>query len=294
MIVVITNKAAGTDEGDGVAAIKAAFDGSGGTARIVEAEGPDLTDAARDAIASGARIVVAAGGDGTVNAIATAVIESDRVLGVLPMGTLNHFAKDAGIPLDLPDAARLIVTGEASLIDVGTVNGRIFLNNSSIGVYPLMVRDRDRQRSRLARSKWWAMVRASLALFHRFPMFTVGITADGRASRHRTPAVLVGNNVYEFSSRGLGTRNELDGGRLGLYVVRTSTRWRTLGLFVNALFRRLDADGLCDVSARQAVTLEPEGDSLDVSLDGEVVALDTPLEYRIRPAVLRLIRPAAT
>lgn len=109
MIVVITNKAAGTGEGGRVAAITEAFIGSGATPHILEADGADLTDTARKAIASGARVVVAAGGDGTVNAIATAVIESGAVLGVLPMGTLNHFAKDAGIPLELPDAARAIV-----------------------------------------------------------------------------------------------------------------------------------------------------------------------------------------
>ncbi len=292
MIVVITNKTAGTEDGDRVAIITEAFEGSGVTPRIVEAEGPDLTTAARDAIASGAIIVVAAGGDGTVNAVAAAVIESDRILGVLAMGTLNHFAKDAGIPLELSDAARLIVAGEASLVDVATVNDRIFLNNSSIGMYPLMVRDRDKQRSRLARTKWWAMVRSSLALFRRFPTFTVGITADGRTSRCRTPAVLLGNNVYEFSPRGLGTRDVLDAGRLGLYVVRSRTPWSAFVLFVNALFRRLDADGLCDVSTVQAVTLEPQVASLDVSLDGEVLAMDTPLTYTIRPGALRLIRPA--
>ncbi|MEO5825154.1 MAG: diacylglycerol kinase family protein [Gemmatimonadales bacterium] len=293
MIVVITNKAAGTEEGDRVALIKAAFEGSGVTPRIVEAEGPDLTDAARVAITSGARIVVAAGGDGTVNAIATAVIDSEAALGVLPMGTLNHFAKDAGIPLELPDAARLIAIGETSAVDIATVNDRIFLNNSSIGVYPLMVRERDRQRSRLSRSKWWAMVRASLDLFRRFPTFTVGVTADGRTSKARTPAVLVGNNTYEFSSRGLGTRAALDAGELSLFVVKTRTPWMTVKLLLNALLRRLDADGLCDVSACKSVGLEPEVKSVDVSLDGEVVKLQAPLEYQIKPKALRLIRPIA-
>ncbi len=293
MIVVITNKAAGTEEGDRVALITKAFEGSGVTPRIVEAEGPDLTDTARKAIASGDRIVVAAGGDGTVNAIATAAIDSDAVLGVLPMGTLNHFAKDAGIPLDLSDAARLIATGEPTAVDVATVNDRIFVNNSSIGVYPLMVRDRDKQRSRLARTKWWAMIRASLELFHRFPTFTVGITADGRTTRCRTPAVLVGNNTYEFSFRGLGTRAALDAGELSLFVVKTRTPWSTVKLLVNALFRRLDADGLCDVSACQSVRLEPEVNSVDVSLDGEVVKLQAPLEYQVKPKALRLIRPIA-
>lgn len=293
MIVVITNKAAGTDEGDPVAIITQAFDGSGVTPRIVEADGPDLTDTARAAIASGARIVVAAGGDGTVNAIATAIVESDAVLGVLPMGTLNHFAKDAGIPLDLSEAARLITSGEATAVDFATVNDRIFVNNSSIGVYPLMVRDRDKQRSRLARTKWWAMVRASLEVFRRFPRFMVGITADGRTTRCRTPAVLVGNNTYEFSFRGLGTRAALDAGELGLYIVQTRTPWSAVGLLLNALFRRLDAQGLCDVSVCQSVRLEPEGKSIAVSLDGEVVTLQAPLQYEIRPKALRLIRPAA-
>ncbi len=107
-------------------------------------------------------VLVAGGGDGTVSAVAAALVDSDIVLGVLPLGTLNHFAKDLGIPLLLEAAAGAIVAGRTARIDVGEVNGRVFVNNSSIGLYPEIVRDREQQQRRLGRGKWPALAWASL------------------------------------------------------------------------------------------------------------------------------------
>ena len=89
---------------------------------------------------------MAAGGDGTINSVASAVVGSEKSLGVLPFGTMNHFAKDLHIPLDLEGAVNTIVAGHKTKVDVGEVNGRIFLNNSSLGLYPSIVRERQKQR----------------------------------------------------------------------------------------------------------------------------------------------------
>ena len=150
--VVLVNDGAGSvadDDRDGeVAAIEAAFAGTGVEVDVrMEAPGdlpavlariwaaPDRPDA-----------IVVAGGDGTVNAAAGAAAGTDLLLGVLPMGTFNHFAKDLGLPTDLPGAAAALAQGDERQVDVGEVNGRVFVNNSALGVYPEMVAVRDRLR----------------------------------------------------------------------------------------------------------------------------------------------------
>lgn len=291
-VVVITNQSAGAGEESKADQIRKAFAGLGVDLEVVEAEGSELTDAARRAAAAGARVVVAAGGDGTVNAVATALVGTATPLGVLPMGTLNHFAKDAGVPLDLAEAAALIASGSARVVDHATVNGRVFLNNSSIGVYPLMVRDREHQQSRLKRSKWWAMLLAAIALFRRFPTFAVELRVAGKVMPCRTPAVLIGNNVYALDVTALGTRDALDAGTLAIYVVRTRTRWSALGLMSSALFGRLEEHDLFDVHESDELLLTVEQPSVDVSLDGEVMKLEPPLEYRIIKRTLHVIAPA--
>ena len=117
--------------------------------------------AARTASAR-ASIVVAAGGDGTISSVAAAVIDSPAALGVLPLGTLNHFAKDLHIPLDLAGAIAVVAAGHVGHVDVGQVNERVFVNNSSIGIYPSIVEEREALRRRGHR-KWPAMALATFA-----------------------------------------------------------------------------------------------------------------------------------
>src|SRR4051812_44354533 len=147
-IHVLINAGAGLGARVGVEstvdAVRAAL-GEAGVAVEVEAlEGRRLTGRASELAGAGAPMVVAAGGDGTVNAVAAALIGRRTAMGVLPLGTLNHFAKDLGLPLDLPAAAAVIARGRVSQVDVGAVNGRCFINNSSIGLYPTLVEDRER------------------------------------------------------------------------------------------------------------------------------------------------------
>jgi diacylglycerol kinase family enzyme len=126
--------------------VEEAFRALGADARITfAADGTDLVNLARVTARGDAERIVAGGGDGTLNAVAAATIDSGKTLGVLPLGTLNHFAKDLGIPLDLEGAVGAIVAGHAVRVDVGEVNGHLFLNNASLGLYPRIVRERERQ-----------------------------------------------------------------------------------------------------------------------------------------------------
>ena len=173
----------------------------------------------QQALSESPTMLVAAGGDGTINAVAAAAIEHDLPLGILPIGTLNHFARDLDIPLEIEDAIDVLATGHERCVDVGTVNDRLFLNNASLGMYATIVVDRERQQRRLGRGKWSALLRATVVALRDPRPFEVTIQADGRELRRTTPFVFIGNNDYEVQGPGTGQRARLDDGTLSLYVL---------------------------------------------------------------------------
>ena len=164
--------------------------------------------------------MIVGGGDGSVGAAARAVAGSEAILGILPMGTLNHFARDLGLPLKLDQAAAVIAGGQPRAVDVAEVNGRIFVNNAAIGLYPLMVLDRESQQERLGRSKRLAMLVASIRTLVRFHHQRLTLSGDGGEARVDTPLLFVGNNDYRLAIPGAGRRERLDGGRLCVFVMR--------------------------------------------------------------------------
>lgn len=254
--------------------------------------GEEIVALARQAVADqDVQIVVAGGGDGTVNAVASELVETDKTLGVLPLGTLNHFAKDLHIPLDLEGAARNLIEGEAVKVDVGEVNERIFINNSSLGLYPSIVRHREQQQERLGRGKWFAALWATLKVFRRYPLFSVRLSADGQEFRRRTPFVFIGNNEYQMDTFNLGARSCLDAGQLSLHLTRDIGRWGLVRLAASALLGRLRAARDFDALCTKEVWIETRRRRLRVATDGEVAIMHTPLHYRVRPGALRVIAP---
>src|SRR5207248_7266555 len=143
---------------------------------ILIEKGSDPKDVARGALARGAKTLVAVGGDGTIGAVASVLLDSEAILGVLPTGTLNHFARDLQIPLDIEDAARVLANGVVAKIDVGEVNGRAFVNNSSLGIYPQMVAWRAEYR-RKGSSQWTSLLRAAVTALRRMPFLRVRLAA---------------------------------------------------------------------------------------------------------------------
>jgi diacylglycerol kinase family enzyme len=293
-ITFILNHGAGTGRaGELQATIERFAQEAGIAVRILVAqEGADLPEMARGAIKDGARAVIAGGGDGTVSAVAGALVDSEVSLGVLALGTLNHFAKDMGLPLGEEDAVRAALSGQVVSVDVGEVNGRIFLNNSSIGLYPRIVRFRDAER-RKGRSKWLAFLHAIFAILRRHGLFHAELQIDETKSlSRRTAFVFMGNNEYEKTGLKIGARLRLDGGSLWLCLPRRGGRIDLLRLAVLALLGRLQ-DGDLECLTAAAVTIKTRKKQLHVALDGEVFSMTVPLAYRIRRRALKVIAPAA-
>ena len=265
------------------------FHEHGQAARLVPlGAGGDIGAAARAAVEDGCSVLVAGGGDGTVSAAAQAVVGTGVPLGVLPLGTLNHFAKDLGIPQEPAEAVEVVVRGRVREVDVGEVNGRTFLNNSSLGVYPRIVELRSRLGGR-GPAKWIAALWATLAVLRRRPFLTVRIRTENEEVVRRTPFVFVGNNEYRMSGLHPASRESLDGGVLAVYVMDASQRRSLLRLGWDVLRLGPDRVSELDLLRVTEAVVETGRSRLELALDGEVAAVESPLRYRSRPGALRVI-----
>lgn len=252
-------------------------------------DGAEIIHLARDAIKKRPAFVVAAGGDGTVSAVASCLKGEKIPLAVLPMGTLNHFARDLGIPLEVPGAVEAIAKGRPVGIDLGEVNDRPFINNASLGLYPDIVRDRKRQQRRLGRGKYWAMLWATLAVLRRSPFLKVSMEINGEPTRCRSPFVFVGNNDYVMQGFSIGTRSSLRDGRLSVYTTQRRTRAGLVRLAFRALFGRLRQADDFAITHASHLRIDTRRRYMLVATDGEVTAMQTPLEFRVLPGALSVI-----
>jgi len=282
LIAVILNRNK-CDSGKVEAALKAA----GIEPSIEPVDGDGIEDAARAALERGAKLLIIGGGDGSVSSAAQAMAGSDATLGILPLGTLNHLARDLGLPLDLAKAAAVIAGGRPRAIDVAEVNGRVFVNNAAIGLYPLMVVDREAQQQRLGRSKRLAMLVASLRTLVRFHHQRLTLSADGGEARVDTPLLLVGNNDYRLAVPGAGQRERLDRGRLSLFVLRKKHVLGFLAAVARALVGLARHDDMVRIGAVERLRVDSRRSIIQLALDGEPVELRPPLDFRIRPRALK-------
>ncbi|HEY2379414.1 MAG TPA: diacylglycerol kinase family protein [Gemmatimonadaceae bacterium] len=246
----------------------------------------------RQAVETGARRVLVAGGDGSIATAADALRGRACELAILPGGTLNHLAHDLGLPTDLDDAVRVAVGTTTRSIDVGEVNGRVFLNTSSVGAYVTYVRTRERLEHRLG--YWLASVAAAFRILFRLRTFRVTLEVNGVQREYITPLVFVGVGERELRLPSLGAR--IRGGRAGLHVmvVQSRTGGRMLALAFAAAARGLQSASR--TPAMQSflvdhVRIEAKKGVLawNVGIDGEIVRVSPPLELRLARRALTVV-----
>jgi diacylglycerol kinase family enzyme len=290
-VAIILNPGSGP-RGHTPAELGAIFEELGFDADI-RAVGPGASaDAlARAAVDEGHETVFVAGGDGTVSAVAAALAGSGAALGVLPSGTLNHLARDLRLPATVSGAARALAAAGTRTIDLGEVNGRVFVNTVSLGLYPAFVQARGHTR-RLARVVRWARAAAAVvSLFVRFPMLRARVIVDGRTLRRRTPVIFIGNNRYIIDGPGLGTRPALDGGMLSLLMTRRKGPWGVLMQIVRASRGALRGSRDIEAMTGREIVVRTRQRHVHVGIDGEVVTMGMPLVCRVRPGALRMLVP---
>jgi len=250
----------------------------------------DVKRLTREAIQQGSTLIVAGGGDGTVNAIASVVAGTQTVLGVLPLGTLNHFCKDLGIPMELKASIENLGSGHEIAVDVGEVNGHMFVNNSGLGLYPTIVRLRE-ERQTQGESKWFAAAFAAARALRHYQRLALRLTTGGKELTRRTSIVFLGNNEYAIEGLDIGTRTRMDAGILCLYIAGETSFLKLIRLTIGALMGKLQKERDYDKILTTDVWINSKHSVLNVSIDGEVILLPPPLHYCIRPKALRVLVP---
>lgn len=286
-IAVVRNPRSGTAPEPG--ALAAAFRSANIEAAIHDCPERGFQDWL-DGVARGADVLVAAGGDGTVSTVAAAASRAGKVLAILPTGTLNHFARDAGIPDNLEEAARLIHTGRRRDVDVGEVNGRMFLNNVSLGNYPCMVHEREALESQ-GRSRPVAAAIAIARTWWRLGKLSASLDIDGRPLARRSPFFVIGNGSYTLSGLALGKREQINDGKLSLYIAPSTGRIGVLALPLRAVAGTLERHEQFESFCATRITAAFRRRRIEAGIDGEVTILDTPIEFTIRRAGLKVLVP---
>ena len=296
-IDVIINQRSGASETGAVGTrVSKYLTSRGVSSRVAEVRtGSELTAAIARAAAGDADVVLACGGDGTVAAVAAALVGTSKVLGVLPLGTFNYFARRIGVPLDINEALDVLAAGHLSQVSVGDVNGRVFLNNASIGLYPTVLRKRERTYRQIGRSRVASYLSVALALARRPAFLNLRLDADGHPLSRRTPLLFIGANAQQMASFSIPGDECLQSNRFAVYIARPLGVIHLWRLALRAFFRGLyGAHELEVICARELKVQMRRPTRISVAMDGEVVVLAAPLRFQLRVDSLRVISgPAA-
>lgn len=288
-VIVNPRAGAGLDHPDFVAEVRSMVAEAGLDARF--AESSDVSEQIREAKASGAQTVMVVGGDGTVMAAAEAFAGTGTVLAIVPAGTMNVLAHELDLPLDLADAIRLAGEGEVQAIDVGDVNGHIFIGTSMLGMPPRLAKRREELRGRSSGQGYVRLVRAAIRGLRRYPAVGVCIETGDDHEPIFTRAITV---VVGDFAEGVGkvlTRACLDDGHLVVYALKPVASWRLLGLAGAVLLGRWRRDERLLRLSVERVRITARRKRVRVMNDGETLLITPPLDYSIRPKALKVLVP---
>jgi diacylglycerol kinase family enzyme len=237
-------------------------------------------------------VVVAAGGDGTITALAGALAGTDKTLAILPLGTVNALAKDLGLPMDVPEAIAMLRSAQVRKIDVGEVNGRVYLHKVVIGVIPSLAAAREHIRGQGTWSSKFAFMRFLVHRLLRSRRMALAIEPeDGESHIVRVKAVAVACNSYDQGLGKIFSRENLQGGELYIYTLSTLTIADFVRLSAGMVLGNWQESEALNIETSKAVTIRTRKKLVKVMFDGEVESLHTPLEVRIRPAALSVLVP---
>jgi diacylglycerol kinase family enzyme len=291
-VPVVVNRGGGTASRAGDALIdqiETAFAAAGLIADVHAVDGPDLIATIERLAAKGT--VAIGGGDGTQGCAAAILSKTGATHAILPLGTRNNLARQLGIPLDMEGAVQLIAEGYMRQIDLAQVNGRCFVNNASIGLYPKLVKFRDQGRKR-GLPKWLANIPAAWRVLRNLAHRRYRLLLDDAPQPVVTPLLFIGNNVYSLDSGKVGSRDAMDDGKMSVFAVAKNTRWGLVLFAIRTLRGKSDpARDFAAIGTCTTLVVTGRRRQLSIALDGEVFTMQTPLNFSIRRGALSVFVP---
>lgn len=238
-------------------------------------------------------IVVAAGGDGTLNAVAQETIQHDCPFGVLPQGTFNYFGRVHGISQDTESAARALLRARMEPVQLGFVNGKIFLVNASLGLYPQLLEDREAFKQKLGRSRIVALFSGLMTLLRGHRQLTLEIETASGSRTLRTPTLFIGNNPLQFERLGLeDSAAALERGQLAAVAMNPIGSLAMLGLALRGALGQLgEAEKLMHLTFRRMTVRLRGKRRIKLATDGEIQWMKFPLTFEVAPHALQLLVP---
>ncbi len=236
-------------------------------------------------LSRGMKLFVAAGGDGTVTTVIQSLVTTDAKLAVIPLGTYNHFARDAGIPVEWRAALQVALNGQTRQVDTARINDRFFVNNVSLGLYPELVARREARGRDYPR--WKARLWAAYGTLRKYPHVTLNIESEHRQEVIRTHVLMISNNSYDLSRIGIeAARNTLQAGRISVYWLPHLPRLQLMKFVAHYLAGRVrTAPGFRSFMTTQ-MKAQSRHRTLKVGIDGEVFNMQTPLSIMSVPQSL--------
>nr|WP_315203539.1 diacylglycerol kinase family protein [uncultured Albidiferax sp.] len=299
-LIFIINAASGRSDAETKrAVIEQALQAAGRTGELRFTRPADLPRVAREASATALATrsaVVAVGGDGTINAVAQAAHAAGCAMGVVPLGTFNYFARTHGISTEPAQAAQMLMQAVPTPVQVGTVNGHVFLVNASLGLYPVLLEDRETYKARFGRSRWVALGAACLTLLRFHRQLRLQIDQGGVLRNVRTPTLFVGNNRLQLEQVGVNLSDHparpLDDGQIAAVMLKPMGTLAMVGLMVRGAMGTLGEADSVESFAFSRMVVQPRRRKIKVAFDGEVTRMRTPLEFRVAAQPLFLMKPA--
>jgi diacylglycerol kinase family enzyme len=290
---IIFNPGAGTALVSGLttAILRERFEGAGLRFDIDDEEASAMADRIDRALAGPAEVVVAAGGDGTVLAVAERLVGQEKMLAILPLGTMNALARDLGLPLELDAAIEALGSLEPRAIDVAEVNGRPFLHNVILGLIPGIAVGREQVRGKgwLQRLAFGRFMVRRQARERRIALALAADTAEPRVERLQT--LVVANNSYEQRFGRIMSRRRIDRGTLTVYMIRSLRLPDAIRLAVEMFLGAWREDEVIEFEQVKRLTVASKKRNILATMDGEVLTLTPPLDFRVRPKSLRVLAP---
>lgn len=242
-------------------------------------------------IAEGHDAIAAAGGDGTQRAVAAKLVGTDRALGVIPMGTFNYFARGLGLPQDLDEAVDTLAAGAPHPVTVAEANGKLFLNNASLGVYPAILRQREGVYRRWGRSRLAAHWSVALTFARFYRRLSLEMEIDGRRLRRRTPLVFIARSAFQLREFGLKGADCVERGGFAVFITQDCGRMRLLSHAVRLLWGDMREGRDFEMIPAREITIRPARGAGIIAQDGERLRAEAPLRFRLRRDALRVILP---
>ena len=290
--VIMNRESGAADKAALTTEIETAFGAHGWQVEFVLAGRRDLRSRTQQVVAQAPGTIVVAGGDGTINTVASTCVEAKRPLGLIPAGTFNYVSRNLGVPTEVAQAVAVITNGWVRQVDIGEINGRIFLNNAGIGLYAQMLERREQDKRRFGRRRLVAFFSGMRSLLSSHPQYAVELVADGQTARHLTTTVFFGCNALQLEDFNVTAAECLRHQKLAVLVLKLHSRWEVTVAACAALRGRLDEASTTEAFCASSIRVQTRRRTLKVAIDGEIVLLRSPLDVTLHPGALQVFAPA--